>query len=54
MDTRQRIWQALGSEWKFDGLEEIATERTLQQLEPEIQRILRGQQTGRILVDLTA
>jgi putative YhdH/YhfP family quinone oxidoreductase len=54
MDTRQRIWQALGSEWKFDGLEEIATERTLQQLEPEIQRILEGGQRGRVIVNLMA
>jgi putative YhdH/YhfP family quinone oxidoreductase len=54
MDARQRVWQALGSEWKLEGLEQIASERMLQELEPEIQRILQGRQRGRILVDLRA
>ena len=54
MDTRQRIWQELGSGWKVEGLERIASERTLQELEPEIQRILQGGQRGRVIVNLMA
>jgi acrylyl-CoA reductase (NADPH) len=52
MDTRQRIWQELGSDWKLGSLERLASERTLQELEPEIQRILQGRQRGRVIVNL--
>lgn len=50
MSIRRKIWGNLASPWKPDRLEQIATERTLDQLSPEIDRILQGQQTGRILI----
>jgi acrylyl-CoA reductase (NADPH) len=54
MDTRQRIWHELGTAWKLDQLEQLASERTLHELEPEIQRILEGKQRGRVIVNLMA
>jgi putative YhdH/YhfP family quinone oxidoreductase len=53
MDRRQRVWQKLAGAWKLAPLERLATERALETLEPEIDRILQGQQRGRIVVDLT-
>jgi NADPH:quinone reductase-like Zn-dependent oxidoreductase len=49
---RQRIWQLLADEWKLDGLVEMGREVTLEELEPEIERILQGGQTGRVVVKL--
>ncbi|MGC9334017.1 MAG: zinc-binding dehydrogenase, partial [Anaerolineae bacterium] len=54
MDTRQRIWDRLASSWKLEKLERLASECTLQELEPEIERILQGEQRGRLIVNLTA
>ncbi len=50
MDLRRRLWQKLAGEWKPDALERLAAERTLADLEQEIQRILQGGQRGRVLV----
>ncbi|MCB9156346.1 MAG: YhdH/YhfP family quinone oxidoreductase [Caldilineaceae bacterium] len=52
MPLRQAIWQKLATEWKVDALAQIATERTLAELDPEIDRILAGGQTGRVVVNL--
>jgi len=52
MDVRTRAWELLASDWKPASLEGIITERSLGELEPEIQRILEGRQRGRILVNL--
>lgn len=52
MPLRGEIWRKLATEWKVGSLEQIATERTLEELEPEIERILAGGQRGRIVVNL--
>jgi acrylyl-CoA reductase (NADPH) len=53
MDVRRRIWDKLASTWKLEGLERLASERMLQELEPEIGRMLQGGQRGRVIVNLT-
>lgn len=50
MPMRKIIWGRLAKEWKLDNLEQIASERTLEELETEIAQILKGRQTGRVLV----
>ncbi|MEZ4708133.1 MAG: YhdH/YhfP family quinone oxidoreductase [Caldilineaceae bacterium] len=52
MPLRQAIWQKLATEWKVDSLEQIAAERMLEELDPEIDRILAGGQMGRVVVNL--
>jgi putative YhdH/YhfP family quinone oxidoreductase len=52
MDRRKRIWQRLSDEWRPDSLDSMATERGLPDLSLEIDRILEGQQVGRVLVNL--
>jgi len=56
MDLRRRVWQKLAGPWRLDAehLGRVATERRLEELEPEIGRILRGEQRGRVLVRLAA
>lgn len=52
MDTRRQVWAKLGGDWKPEGLAQVASQRSLDGLEPEIERILQGGQRGRIVVDL--
>jgi putative YhdH/YhfP family quinone oxidoreductase len=52
MDRRLQIWQKLAGEWKIDALEQLVQEVSLEQLDPLIEDILRGQTKGRILVNL--
>ena len=52
MSMRRKIWSRLAQEWKLDELESLATECTLEQLNPEINRILAGGQRGRVVVNM--
>lgn len=52
MPLRLAVWQKLASEWKLPMLERLAREVTLDQLDPEIDRILKGEQRGRVVVSL--
>lgn len=46
------LWKRLASDWKPDGLEDIATEIGLDQLSESLDTILRGQALGRFLLRL--
>jgi acrylyl-CoA reductase (NADPH) len=50
MKVRRDIWQKLGSEWKPDDIQKIKHLVTLQELDEWIQRILKGEVTGRVVV----
>ncbi len=52
MPERKYIWDRIAGLWKIDPTDDLVAERTLETLEPEIQRILRGGQTGRVVVNL--
>ena len=52
ISIRPPLWRKLANEWHLDNLESLATERTLDQLDAEIERILAGKQIGRILVNV--
>ena len=49
---REALWYKLAVGWRVKILEELIHEVTLDALEPEIERILRGGQTGRVVVRL--
>ncbi len=53
MELRRKLWEKLAGEWKPENLEQLSRECSLQELDNEIDRILKGQQVGRILVNLT-
>ena len=52
MPLRQEIWSKLAHEWKPNKLELLAIDCNLEQLDPEIYRILAGEQRGRVVVDM--
>ncbi len=52
MRARQMAWQKLAGEWKID-LSDIVTEVSLEDLNPQIDAILKGGVRGRVLVDLS-
>ena len=49
---RRRIWQLIASDWKLPSLDRLTREVSLEELDPEIDRILKGGQTGRVVVAL--
>jgi len=52
MEPRKRIWQRLAGEWKPDGLDTLAKEVTLEELDEKIDEILAGRIVGRVVVNL--
>jgi acrylyl-CoA reductase (NADPH) len=49
-ERRRAVWHNLAGAWKPVGLESLATEVRLNQLAPQIQEILAGRVTGRVVV----
>lgn len=52
MALRGQIWQKLAGEWKLDVLDRLATKIPLDALDSYIERILKGEQKGRVVVNL--
>jgi len=50
--TRERIWRKLAGEWYLENLDSLATECKLSELPVFIKRMLLGNQTGRVIVNL--
>ena len=53
MELRRAMWSKLGGEWKLPMLDQIAREVGVEELSPEIDRILKGEQKGRVVVRLS-
>ena len=49
---RERIWQKLAGKWHLENLDSLATECKLSELPRFIKRMLLGNQTGRVIVNL--
>ena len=54
MSERTYLWKKIAGPWKIDASDDLVTECELETLEPEIQRMLKGQQKGRVVVNLNA
>lgn len=54
MELRKNLWEKLADGWKPKNLTRLSRECSLEELSNEIERILKGKQVGRILVNLTA
>ncbi|MFP4527988.1 MAG: YhdH/YhfP family quinone oxidoreductase [Candidatus Kapaibacterium sp.] len=52
MDVRLHVWDRIASDWLIDRRMDIVRIVSLEDLDPEIELILRGGQTGRVVVDL--
>ena len=53
MKRRRLVWEKKSGEWKLDILERICRTVSLENLDPEIEVILKGGQVGRVVVDLS-
>ncbi len=53
MTFRRQTWEKIATEWKLPDLDRQTSVRPLEALDAEIDRILAGKQTGRVIVDLT-
>lgn len=51
IEIKRKLWKHLASDWKPDMLDEMATEVSLLDIEPEIDKILAGKQVGKILIN---
>ena len=51
---RRELWEKLAYDWKLPQLETLTRTVSLDQLDDEIERILQGEQVGRVVVDLNA
>ncbi len=52
MERRKKVWQHLASDWKPVGLNKLCREVCLDELDREIELILKGGQTGRVIVKM--
>ena len=50
MERRKKVWQHLATDWKPTGLNKLCREVSLDELDGEIELILKGGQTGRVVV----
>ncbi|MFZ4854879.1 MAG: YhdH/YhfP family quinone oxidoreductase [Desulfuromonadaceae bacterium] len=50
--VRAEVWKRLASAWKPARLDDVVTECTLQGIEPVIQAILKGNVTGRTVINM--
>jgi acrylyl-CoA reductase (NADPH) len=51
-DVRREIWRKLAGEWKLANLETLCTEVPLEEVDDCIEKMLRGESRGRILVNM--
>jgi NADPH:quinone reductase-like Zn-dependent oxidoreductase len=52
MSSRLELWSKLAKDWRPNELPSLATDCRLEDLNPQIDKILAGQQLGRIVVDM--
>lgn len=54
MEKRRILWQKLAGDWKLPRIASITRTVALSKLDEEIGKILKGQQVGRVVIDLSA
>jgi len=52
MHRRLQVWHKLATDWKLPNLESFANECTLSDLASQIELMLHGRQTGRVIVNM--
>ncbi len=52
MELRLVIWNKITNEWRIDNIERLVKEVTLDELDNEIDTIMKGNQTGKVIVNL--
>ena len=50
IDKKKKIWNLLAEDWKIDGIQKLFKSVTINEIIPEIKKILNGNQIGRIVL----
>jgi len=51
-DLRLKLWEKLGAEWKLDQLADFSQTVSLREIQPYVDKILRGEISGRTVVEI--
>ena len=51
-DLRAKIWKKLATNWKLTRLEKLRQEATLQTISTHVDKMLQGQESGRVLITI--
>ena len=54
IETKRRLWNKLGAEWKLDQLEKICTDIGFAELDASLAQVLKGGANGRFVLDLNS
>jgi putative YhdH/YhfP family quinone oxidoreductase len=52
MDIRKKVWSKISTDWKVDVLNEISTEISLEDVPKYLEKILAGQNVGKVVVNI--
>lgn len=52
LDVRQRVWGKIAAEWRLESMAALARTVPLEAVDPEIERLLQGEQIGRVVVKM--
>jgi len=52
MEQRKGLWNKLAGEWRVSDLEKLSTICSLEELDPYIDKILKGETRGRVIVEM--
>jgi acrylyl-CoA reductase (NADPH) len=52
-DWKNLLWQKLSEDWQLDKLDEITKKVSLENILPEVEKISKGEQLGRVLVEIS-
>jgi acrylyl-CoA reductase (NADPH) len=53
-DIRATLWQKMSTDWKLSSFDAVTIDCSLEKLEEQIEKILKGQIRGRVVVDVNA
>jgi acrylyl-CoA reductase (NADPH) len=54
IETKRRLWNKLGAEWKLEPLEKICTDIGFAELDASLAQVLKGGANGRFVLDLNS
>jgi acrylyl-CoA reductase (NADPH) len=52
IETKRRVWEKLGDQWKLENLEALCTEIEFSNLDLSLATVLKGEATGRFVLNL--
>ena len=52
LEDRENVWNHFATDWKLNELKRMCNTVDLDGVIPEIKKILKGEQTGRVLLQL--